>query len=100
MQWLQNNWFWIVLAVGFIAMHMFGHGGHRHSHRDRSRDDWRSPNPANDATAEPGIEHGHLSGSVSTAVGSNDPGLRPLPAHAGHDNSPTPTDGKRHRHGC
>jgi hypothetical protein len=97
MQWLQNNWFWLVLAVGFVAMHLFGHGGHRHGHRNR---DWRNPNPENDRTDESGTEHAHSSGSAPAAAGSIDPELRALPAHAGHDNSPTPADGKRHRHGC
>lgn len=27
MQWLAQNWFWIVISVLFIAMHLFGHGG-------------------------------------------------------------------------
>lgn len=28
MAWLTENWFWVVVFVGFIAMHLFGHGGH------------------------------------------------------------------------
>ncbi|MFV2060089.1 MAG: DUF2933 domain-containing protein [Gammaproteobacteria bacterium] len=28
MEWLTENWFWVLLGVGFIAMHLFGHGGH------------------------------------------------------------------------
>lgn len=28
MDWLIRNWFWIVLVVVFIGMHLFGHGGH------------------------------------------------------------------------
>lgn len=35
MGWLSNNWIWILLIGGFIAMHAFGHshghGGHRRS---------------------------------------------------------------------
>lgn len=27
MEWLVGNWFLILLAIAFIAMHMFGHGG-------------------------------------------------------------------------
>jgi len=33
MEFLQNNWFWIVLFVGFVLMHSLGMGcggGHRH----------------------------------------------------------------------
>ena len=32
-EFLQNNWFWILLALGFIGMHSFGGGccgGGRH----------------------------------------------------------------------
>lgn len=28
MEWLQQNWFWVVVAVFFVAAHLFGHGGH------------------------------------------------------------------------
>jgi len=28
MQWLSENWFWVLIAVLFIGMHFFGHGGH------------------------------------------------------------------------
>ena len=28
MEWLSQNWVWLLFAVGMIAMHMFGHGGH------------------------------------------------------------------------
>jgi hypothetical protein len=28
MEWLAENWFWVVIGVAFIVMHMFGHGGH------------------------------------------------------------------------
>jgi hypothetical protein len=28
MQWFVINWFWILIGVAFVAMHLFGHGGH------------------------------------------------------------------------
>lgn len=28
MSWLNENWFWVVIAVLFVGMHFFGHGGH------------------------------------------------------------------------
>jgi len=28
MEWLSQNWVWVLLGIGFAAMHMFGHGGH------------------------------------------------------------------------
>ena len=28
MDWLAQNWLWVLFAAAFIAMHLFGHGGH------------------------------------------------------------------------
>lgn len=28
MEWLAQNWVWVVIFVLFIGMHLFGHGGH------------------------------------------------------------------------
>jgi hypothetical protein len=28
MEWISQNWVWVLFFVAFIAMHMFGHGGH------------------------------------------------------------------------
>lgn len=28
MEWFSENWFWVIIAVLFIVLHMFGHGGH------------------------------------------------------------------------
>jgi hypothetical protein len=28
MDWLSENWVWVVVGVAFVAMHLFGHGGH------------------------------------------------------------------------
>ena len=28
MEWLAQNWVWVLFFVAFIAMHIFGHGGH------------------------------------------------------------------------
>ena len=47
MAWFTANWFWVLIFIAFIAMHLFchgGHGGHRHSDhrggdRQRSRDE-------------------------------------------------------------
>jgi hypothetical protein len=33
MNWISANWVWILIAVAFVAMHLFGHGGHG-GHRD------------------------------------------------------------------
>ena len=43
MDWIAQNWVWVLFAVGMIAMHMFGHGGHGgHGGHDRDRDDPKS----------------------------------------------------------
>ena len=28
MEWLSQNWVWVLFFAGMIAMHLFGHGGH------------------------------------------------------------------------
>lgn len=28
MAWFIENWFWLLIFVAFVSMHMFGHGGH------------------------------------------------------------------------
>ena len=60
MTWFTENWFWILIFVAFIAMHLVGHGGHgghgSHSgHEDnRKRNDGETPGggrPVGDANA-------------------------------------------------
>lgn len=41
MEWLAENWFFVLLLVAMVAMHLFGHGhgdhsGHDHGHRGHS----------------------------------------------------------------
>ena len=42
MDWLLANWFWILIFILFVGMHLFGHGGHGghsgHGGGDRQRD--------------------------------------------------------------
>ena len=28
MEWLSENWVFVLIAVAMVAMHLFGHGGH------------------------------------------------------------------------
>lgn len=28
MEWLSENWFWLVVGILFVVLHLFGHGGH------------------------------------------------------------------------
>lgn len=48
MQWLAENWVWIVVFIVFVGMHMFGHGGHggrggHGGHGGGGRDEPRRP---------------------------------------------------------
>lgn len=100
MQWLQSNWIWILLVVGFVAMHMFGHGGHQHGHSRRNGDGWRDPNSTDDTTAEAEVQRTRLSSNPSGTAGLNEPAQGGASTHAGHAASPTSAEGNRHRHGC
>ncbi|MHB1298443.1 MAG: DUF2933 domain-containing protein [Gemmatimonadaceae bacterium] len=43
MLWLRENWFWIVVSVAFVWMHVRMHGGHgghgHHTHSTSARKD-------------------------------------------------------------
>ena len=28
MQWLSENWVFVLVVIAMVAMHLFGHGGH------------------------------------------------------------------------
>lgn len=28
MEWLSQNWIWVLVLAAFVAMHLFAHGGH------------------------------------------------------------------------
>jgi hypothetical protein len=34
MGWFSQNWVWVLFFAAFIAVHMFGHGGHGGGHND------------------------------------------------------------------
>ena len=38
MEWLSENWVFLLIVVGMVAMHLFGHGGHG-GHGGERRDD-------------------------------------------------------------
>lgn len=51
MDWLSQNWFFVLLLVAFVGMHLFGHGGHGgHGRREPDdndvRNDTREERPA------------------------------------------------------
>ncbi len=61
MEWFSQNWVWVLFAVGMIAMHLFGHGGHR-GHGGQP-DGNNAPEPTNkeieDRKPEPKPIHRH-----------------------------------------
>ena len=28
MEWFVTNWFWLLVGIAFVALHLFGHGSH------------------------------------------------------------------------
>ena len=67
MDWLAGNWFFALLFVAFIAMHLFGHGhgGHWHGangHGGHEGHDRDRPAPPPEEPPRPGTEsaqHSH-----------------------------------------
>lgn len=48
MAWFAQNWFWVLLLIGFIAMHLghgggCGHGGHKHQHQNDQNSNVKKP---------------------------------------------------------
>lgn len=58
MAWISENWFWLLLGVGFIAMHMFGHGGHE-NHGDDSDEEKSAHKSGKQRTSKQGSGHQH-----------------------------------------
>ncbi len=47
MDWLAENWFWVLIGVVFIVMHLFGHGGHG-GHGSHGRNEKHKKNDNNE----------------------------------------------------
>jgi hypothetical protein len=57
MDWLAENWFFVLLLIAFIAMHLFGHGhGGRGGHGGHGRD---RPAPPDSLPRSGGASTGH-----------------------------------------
>ena len=58
MAWFTANWFWVLIFIAFVGMHLFGHGGHGgHGSGDRqqTRDGGdKEAGPDRGANARPG----------------------------------------------
>ena len=86
MDWIDNNWIWLLFLVGMVAMHVFGHRGHRYQSRQRG-----GPDPGKPArTDETPIGHDHAGApQASVAIPGADRAAIPVT---------TPPNG--HRHVC
>src|SRR3989304_4676117 len=67
MEWLSQNWVWIVAGVRFIAIHWFGHGGHG-GHRGHGQPPRREPGGGGDRERgerpRAGSGHAHCGGGA------------------------------------
>ena len=77
MNWLSSNWVWIVLVVGFLALHLFGHGHGRHGYANHGR----RRNVGDDG---PGHAHESASPAATSApTDGSDKNERPAHRHRG-----------------
>ena len=86
MDWIGNNWIWLVFLVGMITMHLFGHRGHRHGSGRGVRSDPGEPV----RTDEIQMDHDHAA-APQAGVPS---------AEGGRTVVPITPPANRHRHGC
>ena len=84
MDWIGNNWIWLVFLVGMIAMHLFGHRGHSHG---SGRGDGSDPGkPVR--TDETSMDHDHAAApQARVASAEGDRTVIPIttPAHLHRD---------------
>lgn len=61
MDWIAQNWVWIVVALAFVGLHMFGHGGHGGGHGGHGGDGPKDQDagPAQKRAPGKGEEHRH-----------------------------------------
>lgn len=61
MEWISQNWVWVLFAVGMIAMHLFGHGGHGgyRGNDDRQNDANPARKDSGQNASEPRSGHHH-----------------------------------------
>lgn len=56
MDWLSQNWFWVLFGLLFIGMHL-GHGGHGSAPPQNAGDPYRAPHEDGDASRRSGHQH-------------------------------------------
>ena len=85
MDWIGNNWIWLVFLVGMIAMHLFGHRGHRHESGHRDQLDPGKPVRSDETQ----IDHDHAAAPQAGVSAEGERTVIPITPPA-----------NRHRHGC
>ena len=73
MEWLGNNWIWIVFVLGMLGMHMFGHGGHGRGSGHGGHTGGNDPRDQDYKDDAPGSGEAHPKGAASKVAGLNDP---------------------------
>ena len=58
MGWISQNWVWVLFFVAFMAMHMFGHGGHA-GHRANNDGGTEAKPGSEDGQRTPAQGQGH-----------------------------------------
>ena len=58
MEWLSQNWIWVLFFVGMIAMHLFGHGGHG-GHGSNHNESMPVSKDGEQTPSEKGSDHQH-----------------------------------------
>lgn len=51
MAWLAENWFWVLIGILFVGMHVFGHGGHGGHGTHRGNGSTDKPGTGSDKSA-------------------------------------------------
>jgi hypothetical protein len=59
MAWLTANWVWILIAIAFVGMHMFGHGGHGSHGGHGGRNKVLEPQPSDRPDSDSPSGHQH-----------------------------------------
>ena len=71
MEWLANNWIWILVIAGMIVFHLFGHRGHGSGHKHGAKLPDRNSDAATGKV--PSVPHSH----GETVDDATDPEMRP-----------------------
>ncbi len=87
MEWLGNNWFWILILGGMAAMHLFGHRGHGSGHKHGTSPPDRDSGAASGKV--PSVPHSHDETAADDATNPE------TPAFADPPTGPA----TKHRHG-